>query len=55
MTALTILAISLAAVAALTVLVKTAVRSDGYGRRSRPPSSRLPDAFDPPVWHTPRP
>jgi hypothetical protein len=53
MTTLTILAISVLAVAVLTALTKAVVRLDGYGRRSRQPSSRWPDVFDPPPWHSP--
>jgi hypothetical protein len=54
MTTLTILVFAVLAVAALTALAKVVVRSDGYGQRIRPPSSRWPDAFDPPSWHSPR-
>jgi hypothetical protein len=54
MTTLTILAISVLAVAVLTALTKAAVRLDGYGRHSRTPSSRWPDIFDPPAWRSPR-
>ena len=42
------------AVVALAAALKAAVRSDGYGRRDRAPSSRWPDAFDPPAWQSPR-
>jgi hypothetical protein len=53
MNTLTILVIAVLAVVALAGAFHLAVRSDGYGRRARPPSSRWPDAFDPPPWHVP--
>jgi hypothetical protein len=53
MNTLTALATTCLAVAALIALTGLVVRSDGYGRRSRPPSSRWPDVFDPPAWHSP--
>jgi hypothetical protein len=55
MTTIAILAITVFAVAVLAALTKLAVKSDGYGRRSRPPSSRRPDVFEPPAWQFQRP
>jgi hypothetical protein len=55
MTTLIVLAAALVLVfVAITAAAKLVVRLDGYGRRSRPPSSRWPDIFDPPGWHSPR-
>jgi hypothetical protein len=54
MTAMIVLAAIVLAVVARTAVAKAAVRLDGYGRRTRPPSSRWPDIFDPPRWHSPR-
>ncbi|HSS68169.1 MAG TPA: hypothetical protein VLK34_06425 [Nocardioidaceae bacterium] len=54
MSTVIILATTVFAVVALAAALKAAVRSDGYGRRDRAPSSRWPDAFDPPAWHSPR-
>jgi hypothetical protein len=52
--ALITLTLAVLAVVALTAAAKAAVRSDGYGRRDRVPSSRWPDVFDPPSWRSPR-
>jgi len=54
MTALIVLFATVAAVVALAGALRAAVRSDGYGRRDRAPSSHWPDVFDPPTWHSPR-
>ena len=54
MTTLIVLATTVLAVVALAAALRASVRSDGYGSRDRAPSSRWPDAFDPPAWHSPR-
>jgi hypothetical protein len=54
MTTLIVLVATFLAVAAVTAATKVAVRLDGYGHRARTPSSRWPDIFDPPAWHSPR-
>ena len=54
MTTLIVAAALVLVVVVMTAAAKVVVRLDGYGRRSRPPSSRWPDIFDPPAWHSPR-
>jgi hypothetical protein len=54
MTTLIVLAAAVFAIATLAVVANAAIRSDGYGRRNGAPSSRWPDVFDPPAWHSPR-